>query len=88
MKQLRVYRAQLLLGYYFGFHRAKVEQVKDMTVTGVFVDYGDRFFSTLEKVQPLTPELCNVPCLAIQAKLYGEYHVESIITVVASEVVY
>lgn len=64
----------------FDNYRAKVEIVMDVTVTGVFVDFGDRFFSTLEKVQPLTPDFCTMPCLAINAKLHGEYQIENINT--------
>lgn len=50
----------------------------DDTVSGVFVDFGDRFFASLDKVQPLTPEFCTMPCLALNAKLHGKYQVEII----------
>ncbi|KAK8390364.1 hypothetical protein O3P69_010208 [Scylla paramamosain] len=53
------------------WYRAKVEMTQKETVAGVFVDFGDRFVSSLQNVQPLLPSFCILPCLAIKAKLYG-----------------
>ncbi|XP_050737035.1 tudor domain-containing protein 7B-like isoform X2 [Eriocheir sinensis] len=53
------------------WYRAKVEIVMEDAVSGVFVDFGDRFYAMLDKVQPLTPEFCTMPCLALNAKLHG-----------------
>lgn len=53
------------------WYRAQVEVVTAMSVTGIFVDFGDRFVTSLDQVQPLVPAFCTLPCLAIKAELYG-----------------
>ncbi|XP_045124704.1 tudor domain-containing protein 7-like isoform X2 [Portunus trituberculatus] len=53
------------------WYRAQVEMVTSMSVTGIFVDFGDRFVTTLDQAQPLIPDFCTLPCLAIKAELFG-----------------
>ncbi|KAK8404627.1 hypothetical protein O3P69_007705 [Scylla paramamosain] len=53
------------------WYRAQVEVVTNLSVIGIFVDFGDRFVTSLDKVQPLIPAFCTLPCLAIRAELSG-----------------
>lgn len=42
-------------------------------VTVYFCDYGDVTVITLDKLQPLTKQFCELPYQAIKAKLVGGF---------------
>ncbi|XP_071520267.1 tudor domain-containing protein 7B-like isoform X2 [Panulirus ornatus] len=53
------------------WYRAHMTMVHQDIVTGLFVDYGDCFVLSRDRVQPLPSSFRHFPYQAIKAKLYG-----------------